>query len=294
MTFTMPTCEKCGDREVIEKDGKLYECVCSFLRRISASMPPYIRKTEILPAHMKLPIMKAVDRSVYVVATWADMKAVIKAVMIKNPSKFVRISSDAEVRDVFVGSKSKAAKSSGFEGDVYNNLSDLMDPPSLMVMRLNEISYKNKAAAGALEEALSYRLDRDKPTWVFSNMDRRFMAGSFAYSDSVAELLGSGYVRMSIPEIAPRVSVDDGLFADPVSPGHGEPVPGSAQLEDLDVAGPPEAPERGKGRPKRTRPSRPRAEDPEEAPGGLLSHYGQGLKSKPGGRSSGGFGRGGR
>jgi hypothetical protein len=290
----MTTCDKCGGREVIERDGKLYECICSFLVRISASMPPYIRKAEVLPPHLELPIMKAVRKSVYVVSTWADMKAVVKAVMIMNPSKFVRVSSDAEIRDVFVGSKSKAAKSSDFEGEVYNNLSDLMDPPDLMVIRLNEISYKNKAAAGALEEALSYRLDRDKPTWVLSNVDRRFVSGSFAYSESVAELLGTGYVRMAIPEIAPRASVDGGLFADPVSPAHGTGVPASAQLEDPDAGVPREGRGKAAGRPKRARPAPGGPDDLGDAPGGSLSHYGQGLQGQSKGRSSGGFGRGGR
>jgi len=283
----MPTCDKCGGREVVERGGKLHECICSFLKRISASMPPYVRKAEVLPAHLELPIMEAVGRSVYVTATWSDMKAVVKAAMIKNPSKFIRISSDAEIRDVFVGSKSKAAKTADFEGEVYNNLSDLMDPPDLMVVRLNEIAYKNKAAAGALEEALSYRLDRDKPTWVLSNVDRRFVVGSFAYSESIAELLSTGYIRMSIPRISPVPSVDEGLFADPVSLGHGEGLPASAQMEDPEPAEGPEGPRKGrKGRRKAASgpppgpPSGPEAEGP-------LARYGQGIGQKPGR----GFGR---
>ena len=70
----MEACSKCGGREVVERDGRLHECVCSLIKRIAASMPPYIRKAEILPEHLSLPIVRAVDASVYVVAAWSDRK----------------------------------------------------------------------------------------------------------------------------------------------------------------------------------------------------------------------------
>lgn len=205
-------CQKCGGREVVERDGRLHECICSFLNRMAASMPPYIRKAEIMPKHLELSIFKAVDISIYIISTWTDMKAIIKAVVLKNPNKLIRITSDAEIRDVFVGSKSKASKSKDFEGEIFNNLQDLMDPPDLMIVRLNELAYKNRAAAGALEEALCYRLDREKPTWVLSNLDKIFASGSFAYSESVAELLSTGYSRVRIPNISKKKDISESIF----------------------------------------------------------------------------------
>jgi len=275
----MEECLKCGGREVVEQDGKLHECVCSFIKRVAASMPPYVRKAEVLPEHLRLPIVKAVDQSVYVVAAWSDMKAVIKTVMLKHPNKLIRVTSDAEIRDVFVGSKSKASKSADYDGEIFNNLQDLMDPPDLMIVRLNEMAYKNKAAAGALEEALSYRLDRDKPTWVLSNVDKRFVQGSFSYSDSVAELLSTGYFRMNIERISRRPSVDDELFVDPVGT---DPLP--------DVGAPGERPSQPLQPPKPKR--RRQKRDEEDLPvgveaGSALSRYGGGI-DKPkrfGGRS---------
>jgi hypothetical protein len=209
-------CETCNGIGTIEKNGKLYECKCSFIRRLATFMPPYIRKAEILPKHLELELIENIDKSYYIMASWADMKAVIKAIMIKYQSKFIRITSDAEIRDVYVGSKSKAAKSIDYIGEVYNNLEDLVDPPDLMVVRLNEIANRNKAAPGALEEALSFRLDRDKSTWVLSNTNKKFIVGSFAYSESVAELLSTGFKRFSVPEIS-RSNVDRSLFLESTS-----------------------------------------------------------------------------
>lgn len=201
-------CEKCNGQGVIEKDDRLFDCVCSFLRRVSFNMPPYVRRSPIEKEHLELPILSSIDKSLYVIGYWSDMKSIIKALFIKYPTKFIRITSDAEIRDVFVGSRSKASKTSDFIGDIYNNISDLMDSPSLCIVKLNEITYKNKAAAGALEEALLYRLDRDKPTWVFCNLDRKFNSSSYAYSDSISNLIGQNYSRATIPEINQSVNIE--------------------------------------------------------------------------------------
>lgn len=194
-------CDKCNGQGVVEKDGKLYDCICSYLKRVSFNMPPYIRRSPVEKKHLELPIINAIGKSLYIIGYWSDMKSVVKAMYIKYPDKIIRITSDAEIRDVFVGSKSKAAKTSDFIGDIYNNISDLMDTPNLCVVKLNEITYKNKAAAGALEEALLYRLDRDKPTWVFCNLERKFNTASYAYSESVSNLITQNYARFTIPEI---------------------------------------------------------------------------------------------
>lgn len=58
-----------------------------------------------------------------------------------------------------------------------------------MIVRLNELGYKNKAAPGILEESLCYRLDREQPTWVVSDLNKPFTTGSFAWSESVWSLI---------------------------------------------------------------------------------------------------------
>jgi hypothetical protein len=97
-----------------------------------------------------------------------------------------------------------------------NNLQDLMDTPDLVVIRLNELSYKNKAAPGALQEAFSYRLDRDKATWVLSDPSRPFTRGSHAWSDSVSDLFNSTLRKFVVPSIAPEIQLDDVLCVEPV------------------------------------------------------------------------------
>lgn len=179
----------CGGTGVVERDGMLTECVCSILKRICMSMPPFIRKANVTEAHLESPLIRSPHLSFFITSEWADMKAIIKATMIANASLLIKITSDREIRDVFVGSKSRAAR--GDDEVVFNNIEDLMSAPDLSIVRLNELTYKNKAAPGALEEALSYRMDRERPVWILSNNSRPFGMESHSYSDSVWDLISS-------------------------------------------------------------------------------------------------------
>lgn len=219
----MSSCVKCGGTGVISKadDELAVECECALIRRLAASMPPYIRKARVTKEHFALPIVKAVKKSVFIKSAWADMKAVIKAVMMINPNTFVRITSDREVLDVYLGKKSRGNRGDldggatrknrvDLEGDeyVYNSIEDLMKPADICVVRLNEIGYKNKAAPGALTEALSFRLDRDLPTWIVSDLDKPYTVGSFSYSEAVLDYILSSTVGFTIPRLTPRVQFD--------------------------------------------------------------------------------------
>jgi hypothetical protein len=73
-------------------------------------MPPYIRRAEVLRQHVELPLMTAIDKSLFIVAAWVDMRAILKAIWIKHSRTYVRVTSDREIRDVYVGSTSRAAK----------------------------------------------------------------------------------------------------------------------------------------------------------------------------------------
>lgn len=271
----MASCKICDGEGVIEIEGKLLECECSLLRRISASMPPYIRKTDVAPQHLVLPIIDFVDKQLFVISAWNDMKAIIKAVMIKYHEKHFRITSDREIRDVYVGSRSATA-SAATEGDglVFNNLQDLMDAPDLVIVRLNELSYKNKAAPGALEEALSFRLDRDKPTWVISDTNRSFNEASHAYSESVWDLISSVFTRIIIPLISTGHSASAIMLSpDPVS------IPATPTAVTL-----PAPPMMREESPKKEKKERKIKSYPDDKPATGLEMYGSGLDKPTRGR----------
>jgi len=214
---TQELCKLCNGIGAFEKNEKLYECRCALVGRLSATMPAFIKRAEILPEHLALKLIDLHNKLIYVHSTWADMRAMIKILMIKYPNKFIRITSDREIRDVFVGSKSASARiSMDAEGPIYNNLQDLMDGPNLLIIRLGELSYKNKAAPGALEEAMMFRVYREmNPTWIVSDLNRPFGPGSHAYSDGLRDMLSEMFTSFNVPRISKK-NFDFGLTPEPV------------------------------------------------------------------------------
>jgi len=200
-------CEICGGVGVIEKDGKLVECECAIVKRIAMSMPQYIRLAKVTDKHLSSNLVNRFNKTTFIIGSWNDMRSIIKIMYIKYSNKFIKITSDREIRDVFVGSKSRSAR--GDSDEVYNNLEDLVNTPDLIVIKLNEIAYKNKAAPGALEEALIFRMDRGKPMWIFSDINRPFSSASYSYSDNVMGILTDlDKETVSSFVSAPMVSLD--------------------------------------------------------------------------------------
>lgn len=198
----MKKCDLCKGEGVQSKGGKLIECQCAQWRRIAALIPTYIRLTRLSDAHFKSPIIEMVNKSIFLISRWPDSRAIIKIAMIKNHDKLFRLTSDRELRDVFVGNLSKSSKSEEDEGPIYNSIKDFVDLPDLVIIRLNELKYKNKAAPGILEEALSYRADRLKPTWLLSDPMDPFGASSVSYSPTVWDFINTVFERHEVKEIA--------------------------------------------------------------------------------------------
>jgi len=286
-------CESCGGAGTVDRDGRTYECECSLWTRIGASMPPYILSARFLPQHLTSPLIGCASRSCFVTGAWIDVRAIIKAVMMKHHGRFIRITSDREIRDVFVGSKSRQ-NSDEDSKNVYNSVEDLMgggDPkgrpklgPDLVVVRLNELAYKNKAAAGALEEALVCRLDYGHPTWVLSDVDKPFTSGSYAFSESVWDLLTTSFAQVRVPRISPRTEAQSALASEagPREPRPGPPEASSGPPSGPDPPGPARREKVREGPRERPRAIRPVPDD--DAPAGL-GLYGSGVKK------SGGFGQ---
>jgi hypothetical protein len=264
-------CTICGNAGVVEREGKLYECECAELRRIAAGMPAFIRTAPVLEAHIKalLPdgktrIIDSINKSLYITAYQSDMRAFIKFVMIKYSHKFIRITSDREIRDVYVGSMSSKARGEFSKEAIFNNIEDLVKAPDLLLVRLGELKSRNRAAPGALEEAICYRLDRSLPLWMISDKRAPFHDSSFAWSETVGAILNS-LIRVQVGEILPENYVappPTSLAESPLAP---EQAPTRVVPRKDPVASP------------RQKPPRIRSVEDDENLGGL-SNMGKGVK----------------
>ncbi len=72
----------------------------------------------------------------------------------------VRVTSDREILEVRLGNQTEE------DTDTRLSLSAFMRPPHLVVIRLGELGYPNKAAGGYLYEAIITRIRDNKRTWV--------------------------------------------------------------------------------------------------------------------------------
>lgn len=197
----MSGCKECGDSGIIMKDEKTFECQCSMLRRLASSMPVRIRSATVTKEHVLHPIVAKINKHLFISAALADIEAIIKVIIYKNPNLFIRITDDIEIRDVGVGSTSRKSRGDGAEV-VYNSLHEFVEPPNLLILKLGRLKYKNKAAPGLLEEAITIRVDQNRWTWIFSDKNEPFGPGSHAFSESLWTFICSSmFERIDIPRI---------------------------------------------------------------------------------------------
>jgi hypothetical protein len=73
----------------------------------------------------------------------------------------------------------------------YAQLSDLVDPPELLIIQLGVKAARNKAMPEVLLEALHrrYLMQDGKPTWLLDQPVYPLAEGHISYSDRIAELL---------------------------------------------------------------------------------------------------------
>ena len=192
-------CKECGFTGVIEKDNKLYECICSFNSRVLKAMPFKIQEANPIIEHAAHPVVDMVRKNLFVHAAYDDMRSIIKAIMYKHHNLFIKVTNDAEILSVAVGSKSR--KSRGDDAKVvYNDIEDFVEPPDLLIIEFGVMKYKNKAFA-LFEQAVNVRIGSGY-LWLFSDIDKPFGPGSQVYSEELWKLIhSSSFKQVNIPRV---------------------------------------------------------------------------------------------
>ncbi len=268
-------CDPCNGQGWCMVKEVPFECMCGHLKRVAAGMPPYIRQATVAREHVGLPMVRQPRANLWVDASWSDMRAIVKVMMMTGTNGHIMVIDEHDLLAAYVGSMAKASKSADYNGVIYNNISELVSSPDLIVLRLNTLSNKNKAAAGVLIEAVKVRVDYGKMTWLLNDVDRPFNQASFSYSDELIEIVASNFRRLSVPRINRKEEdvVRDfmsaispvSLESDPAQQDRSEPRRGPKIGHDPEVG-----PER---RPKRDK----KPED--ESVGNLGSIYGAGVSA---------------
>jgi hypothetical protein len=120
------------------------------------AVPPY--------AGTPTPLIDEPNPFLFFNCSWRTLARNVQSFILNQPDpmNFVcRITSDREILEVRLGNQTEEDQK-----DTRISLSAFMRPPHLVVIRLGELGYPNKAAGGYLYEAVIARVRDNKPTWL--------------------------------------------------------------------------------------------------------------------------------
>ena len=204
----MAVCKKCGGYGYTQVDGGHYgipqavPCECQLNRALD------IQAEKAFINLSKYPVKKSVltgkiTESLVITAEHSDFLLHLRGALHKHkrPQELVKVVSDAECMSAWLGS----IKLSGMEvadPDFQANLkvfslSDLAEPPKLLVINTGIKMARNSAMSEVLHETLTIRQFLNKPTWVVQPPDRPIQEGHIAWSRPVEDAL-DGWERISL------------------------------------------------------------------------------------------------
>lgn len=124
--------------------------------------------------------------------SWPDFLPHLKWVLFnKGPAFTFTVVTDARIKSVFVGDESFKSRPMSMKDEAtINNLDDLVGGYNLAIVKLGYLGHKNKAAPGALREALMGRASLNKPTWVIED-PRSMYAWEHSSSPEVVDFLST-------------------------------------------------------------------------------------------------------
>lgn len=115
---------------------------------------------------------------------------------------FFRITNDLRIKDVGVGAESYKARPRGMRDDLvtFNSITDLVEAPDLLIIRLGHLGYKNIAAAGYLKEALLIRGGLTKATWLILDPEHPW---THSHDPDVKHYIDQNFERISVKPYDP-------------------------------------------------------------------------------------------
>ena len=123
-----------------------------------------------------------------------------------------KILTDLEVVTVKVGATSKDSqgKTRAESDEVFNHIGDLIEDYDLLILKVGQMGYKNRAAAGALYELLLIRESQRRPVWVvidgekpWDTMNPDTQSYGYSYSSEVQSYLNRWFDYITMPPADP-------------------------------------------------------------------------------------------
>lgn len=102
---------------------------------------------------------------------------------------------------VWIGNESYKSRSTEIRNDIETNnrMNDVLEDPTLVILRLDGLVHPNKASANVLLEAIKVREFVYKPLWLVEN-DRYFGPGHPSYNDEVGDYIQERFAIVDLAE----------------------------------------------------------------------------------------------
>lgn len=189
MSDKRPQCEHChrslekgcdgrGNIQVLDVEDTVRRCPNHKVMALAVHLGPeiagvrHVKNSPLLELNSEggQPIEDRTNENLIIrCAFWHDILPHLKWVLAyKGLQYFFKIIDDLRIKNVFVGAESYRSRPMHARDEVatYNTVGDLVAEPDLLIIRLGQLGYQNRAAGGALKEALLCRSALNKPTWL--------------------------------------------------------------------------------------------------------------------------------
>lgn len=218
-----PSCPTCRGSGVVQLTVDVLPvfqtCQCVHLKQLIRNMERTwsgLSKAEKLPKGNKNPLDPFRQKNLWVTSPPETFRSLLKDMMLQQAATWrVQVCTDADLMRAWLGSAVlKGAEI--LDSDVINNsvnlghltLTDLIEPPSLLIIRLGVKSSRNSAMGEVFYETLSHRAHLQKPTWVFDQPNHPLDFNHLCYSTEAVDFIspwsrqilgGKQTVNLSVP-----------------------------------------------------------------------------------------------
>lgn len=134
--------------------------------------------------------------------SWNGLLAHLKFVLaFKGLKHRHKVITDERIKNVFVGAESYKSRAQGLRDEVetYNSIPDLVGANyDLLIIKVGYLGYTNKAAAGALKEALLHRESIGCATWLVHDPERGW---THSYDPDVAQYVDDKFMEITLAPV---------------------------------------------------------------------------------------------
>jgi len=163
------------------------------------------------------PLLGFEGKNLWITGTGGTFKEHLRHVALRQGFSWMfRVVTDIDMMDAWLSKNVEKIKDTdialrrkkrhGSDLDVYISLTELIEPPELLILCLGVKVTRNVATPEALLEALQHRGHLGKPTWLVDQPIYRLQAGHLAYDDRVGDYL-EHWKHIVLEGGAPRTSV---------------------------------------------------------------------------------------